>query len=519
LLSSLRDRWFFPVLAFLGIGLLIEVGLAISARALRPAELSVHAASVSLPETESFDPALVDSFMTNNLRRMGVPAASVAVVHQGNILHAAGYGTRSDGRPVTADTVMPIASLTKSFTALAIMMLVEQHAMSLDAPVREMLPEFALSDPRAARITIRQLLEQTSGLAPRGLPPEPALRPASLRDRLHWLRDSMLVSDPGAAYNYCNDNYNILAAVIERVSDQSFESFMESRIFRPLGMHETRVELATREPLADVASARMLVYGLPITRTMQDEFMGGGGGILSTAHDMARWLVFQNTGNTPEGDVLLSPASLERLHTPSPPDSSYAFGWIRETAPDGTLSFQHSGKAPPFASHERLFPATGYAYAFVLDGFHSFNAEAASFVSGLNAVLNGKRPAIGPPYVLLGLPFGALADQFMALLTVLALTVGVVGILRAPRWTQRRAASGFVIAILRCLPYALALLLPLALPVLLSVVNRGAVVPWSVIIAAWPPLPILIAATSLASGALLVARAAHAVKSHRSAPI
>jgi hypothetical protein len=62
------------------------------------------------------------------------------------------------------------------------------------------------------------------------------------------------------------------------------------------------------------------------------------------------------------------------------------------------------------------------------------------------------------------------------------------------------------------------MLLPLALPVLLSVVNRGAVVPWSVILAAWPPLPILIAATALASGALLVARAAYAVKSHHSAP-
>ena len=77
------------------------------------------AASVSLPENESFDPALVDSFMTENLRRMGVPAASVAVVHRDYIVHAAGYGTRSDGGPMTADTVMPIASLTKSFTALA----------------------------------------------------------------------------------------------------------------------------------------------------------------------------------------------------------------------------------------------------------------------------------------------------------------------------------------------------------------------------------------------------------------
>jgi CubicO group peptidase (beta-lactamase class C family) len=446
---------------------------------------------------------------------MGVPAAGVAVVHHGQIVHVAGYGTRSDGQPVMPDTVMPIASLTKSFTAVAIMLLAEQRAIDLDAPVRERLPAFALADPRGARITIRQLLEQTSGLAPRSLPPEPALRPATLDDRLRWLRNATLVSEPGTAYNYCNDNYNVLAALIERLSGEPFASFMASRVFRPLGMNDTRVELSVREPLAGVASARMLVYGLPITRAMQDEFMGGGGGILSTARDLARWLVFQSTGASPEGAALLSPASLERMHTPSGPNGGYAFGWIRETAPDGTVSFNHSGKAPPFASHERLFPATGYAYALVLDGFHSFNAEAASFVTGLNALLNAKEPAIGAPYVLLGLPFGALADHVMAMLTVLALTAGLVGVLRAQRWAQRRATGSVAIALLRCSPYALAVLLPLALPVLLSVVNRGATVPWSVIFSAWPPLPILIVVGAAASAAVLAARAAHAVQRGR----
>lgn len=513
---ALRDRWFFPVLVFIALAIVVEAGLEVGARALRPAEIPVHSASGSPSASDSLDPARVDAFMTENLRRMGVPAASVAVVHRGQIVHAAGYGTRSDGQPVTTDTVMPIASLSKSFTALAIVMLAEQGAIDLDAPVHEVLPEFTLADPRAARITLRQLLEQTSGLAPRSLPPEPALRPASFDDRVRWLRDATLVSEPGAAYNYCNDNYNVLAAVIERVSGVSFASFMESRVFRPLGMNDTRVEISPREPLAGVASARMLVYGLPVTRVMQNEFMGGGGGILSTAHDLARWLVVQSTGATPEGAALLSPASLERMHTPSGPNSGYAFGWIRETAPDGSVSFHHSGKAPPFVSHQRLFPATGYAYAFVLDGFHGFNAEAASFIAGLNALLNSQQPAIGAPYVLLGLPFGALADHIMALFTVLALTVGVVGVLRARRWAQRRATGNVAITLLRCVPYALAVLLPFALPMLLSVVNRGAAVPWSVIFAAWPPLPILIVVAALASGAVLAARGAHALQRRRS---
>jgi hypothetical protein len=152
----------------------------------------------------------------------------------------------------------------------------------------------------------------------------------------------------------------------------------------------------------------------------------------------------------------------------------------------------------------------------VLDGFHSFNAEAASFVTGLNALLTANTPAIGAPYVLLGLPFGALADRVMAMLTVLALTVGVVGVLRAPRWAQRRATGGAAIALLRCSPYALAVLLPFALPVLLSVVNRGAAVPWRVIFAAWPPLPIMIVVAALASCAVLAARAAHALLRRRS---
>ena len=133
-------------------------------------------------------------------------------------------------------------------------------------------------------------------------------------------------------------------------------------------------------------------------------------------------------------------------------------------------------------------------------------------------MLSGQTPVIGPPYVLLGLPFGALADQVMAMLTAVALAVGMVGALRAQRWVKRRATGGSAVAVLRCLPYGLAILLPLALPLLLSVVNRGAAVPWRVIFAAWPPLPIFIAVAALASGAVLAARGWHATQWRRSSP-
>jgi hypothetical protein len=321
------------------------------------------------------------------------------------------------------------------------------------------------------------------------------------------MRGATLVSEPGATFNYCNDNYNVLAFVVERVSKLPFAEFLRTRLFDPLNLRDTRFYLTTRDQMAGVSVGQLLVCGVPLAQRMRAEFLAGGGGIVSTATDLARWLMFQNTRRrTAADDALLSAASLATMHTPAVAGSRYGFGWERETLRDGTTVIEHSGKAPPYVAHQQLLP-DGYAYAIVLNASHSFNAEAASFVTGMHELVAGRTPTVGPPFAFFGVSFGALADHTLALMTVLSLTIGVVGSMRASAWAARRRNRRTTLTIMRCLPYAALALIPAVFPWLLSVINRGAPVPWDVILSVWPPLPIFVVVSSVAGAAVAGARA------------
>ena len=126
--------------------------------------LALPAVSVTPGTPGSFDTAAADRFVNGYLRRSGLPGAAVAVIRDDHAVQVTGYGSDSLGRPVTADTPMPIASLSKSVTALAVMQLVAAGAVDLDRPVATYLSEFRLADSRTHRITVRQLLNQTSGM-------------------------------------------------------------------------------------------------------------------------------------------------------------------------------------------------------------------------------------------------------------------------------------------------------------------------------------------------------------------
>ncbi len=112
----------------------------------------------------------IDDYVRAYLDHTGLPGAAVAVTHGADVVRVAGYGHDSAGAPITASTRLPIASLSKSMTAFAVLQLVDAGRVGLDQPVTRYLPEFRLADPRGARITVRMLLDQTSGMADSALP-------------------------------------------------------------------------------------------------------------------------------------------------------------------------------------------------------------------------------------------------------------------------------------------------------------------------------------------------------------
>ncbi|HWN29187.1 MAG TPA: serine hydrolase domain-containing protein, partial [Actinomycetospora sp.] len=202
--------------------------------------LLVSATAVdAAPSRAAPDPAALDRYLAGARAATGLPGMAVAVTHGPDVVHLAGFGTDGNGGPVTPSTRFRIASLSKSFTAAAVLRLAEARRIALDAPVRRYLPGFATADADAsARITVRHLLNQTSGIADTGFPSITADE-QDLERRVASLRSARPVSEPGTEFHYSDPNYQVLARVIEVVTGEPWAQYLAREVFAPLGMTRT----------------------------------------------------------------------------------------------------------------------------------------------------------------------------------------------------------------------------------------------------------------------------------------
>ncbi len=225
-----------------------------------------------------------------------VPGASVLVLSHGTPLLRRGYGLADveEKTAATPATNYRLASVTKQFTAASILLLAEDGRLTLDDRIRHWLPSLPASDDA---ITIRHLLTHTGGLIDYEdiMPPEtgPLDLAAQLRDVdvLHLLeKEQRLYFPPGTDYRYSNGGYSMLALIVERVSGQSFQSFLHDRIFQPLGMQHTLAYVREGPPVPNRAYGYTQDNG---TWQRTDQSMTsavlGDGGIYSSIDDLARW--------------------------------------------------------------------------------------------------------------------------------------------------------------------------------------------------------------------------------------
>src|SRR3954451_19814106 len=178
----------------------------------------------------------VDGYVRAYLDHTGLPGAAVAITHGADIVRVAGFGHDAAGTPITASSRLPIASLSKSMTAFAVLQLPGPGRLGLDEPVTRYLPEFRLADPRGARITVRMLLDQTSGMADSAFPDLKLPQPHTLAEAVGRLREAGLASEPGAEFHYHNPNYEVAARIVEVVAGQPFAEYLRTHVFGPLGM-------------------------------------------------------------------------------------------------------------------------------------------------------------------------------------------------------------------------------------------------------------------------------------------
>jgi CubicO group peptidase (beta-lactamase class C family) len=299
-----------------------------------------------------------DDFVRAEMKRQNIPGLSLAVVKDGVVIKAAGYGVADlkTKAPATPETVYKIASVSKQFIATGIMLLVQQGRLGVDDSVRK----FIQGTPASwNRITIRHLLSHTAGLVRE----PPAFSPFKADTDAHLIESAYatpLRFAPGARWEYSNLGYVILAEVISRVSGQPWSDFIAERVFRPSGMAATRT--TTTEPVANKAagySDNDKLIDAPDWPAVR-----AGGAFLSTVLDLARWDAVLRS------NAILTEASRAQMWTPARLDGGtpalYGFGW-HVNRPGARRQVWHGGGLPGFKAQYRRYIDDGVTVIILMN--------------------------------------------------------------------------------------------------------------------------------------------------------
>jgi CubicO group peptidase (beta-lactamase class C family) len=283
----------------------------------------------------------VDDYLNAEIARRHIPGVSLAVVQKGEVVKLGAYGKANLELDVsvTPRTVFQIQSMTKSFTSTAILLLVEEGKLSLDDPVGKHLE----GTPEAWKgVTLRHLLSHTSGIKDFINEPTASIRlDVTEQEVLEATAPRDMNFQPGERYQYSNTNYHLLAMVIRKVTGKWYGDFLKERIFEPLGMADTRVNNIS-EVIPNRASGYLWRGGkLRNGEYVADSILAyGGGGIVSTAPDMAKFAAALRT------EKLLKKSSLEQAWTGvklnDGSTSSYGLGWALDRK-EGHRSVGHGG--------------------------------------------------------------------------------------------------------------------------------------------------------------------------------
>lgn len=317
-----------------------------------------------------FHPAVradaVDDFVTTQMQKRHIPGLSLAVIKEGKVVKMRGYGLASVelGSPATENSVYQIASMTKSFTATAIMMLVEDGKLGLDDKITAHLDGLPVA---WGEITIRHLLTHTSGLVSDPVPwsLETVGRPYTREELLKIITGAPLQFPPGTMYRYANSDYYLLALIIEKAGGKSYGEFLSERIFTPLGMTATRAN----DPW-EIVPGRVSGYGwehdkLNIPPSIHPSQMLGSGNLLSTVVDLAKFDAALMGGR------LLRKTSLEQIWAPAKingAETGYGLGWAISDY-RGHKIVGHGGNVPGFAAQLFHFVDDGTTIVLLCNKF------------------------------------------------------------------------------------------------------------------------------------------------------
>ncbi len=359
------------------------------------AVLLAFAASAGAQAVDTQDAALksrVDRIATQVLEETGVPSASVAVVKGGKLVYAQAYGKArlEPATPATAAMRYSIGSISKQFTATAILLLQEQGKLKLDDPVGKYVPGLTRGD----EVTIRQILSHTSGYQdywPEDYVMTPMLKAESAQQILDTWAKKPLDFEPGTQWQYSNTNYVLAGAIVEKVSGEKLMDFLVEHVFRPLGMQSVWNSDETKLTQTDATPYYRHALG-PLRPAPKEGrgWMFAAGELAMTAHDLALW------DESMIARSVLKPESYKEMFTEvklkDGKATHYGLG-VEVIDRDGHRSIEHSGEVSGFVSDNEVLVDDGVAVAVLTN---QDAVGAASTIARLVAPAVAEFPLTAP---------------------------------------------------------------------------------------------------------------------------
>ncbi|WP_245548282.1 serine hydrolase domain-containing protein [Nocardia pneumoniae] len=341
--------------------------------------------------------------------RRPVVGAAVGVVRDGR-MEFAGHGLAdiAANRPVTEDTIFRIASITKTFTAIAVMQLWERGLIDLDAPASKYLRAYRLvpADPHFGPVTVRHLLTHTSGIGEtahplrvlgpdfgESVPPGTQVPPLSE----YYRRGLRVQAEPGTRWTYTNHGFATLGQIVADVTGVPFAIYLREHLFRPLGMNDTSLAAPDLTPMRRATGYTLRAHG-PKEITHREMITAGAASIYSTPRDMGRYLTALLGGGRNEHGSVLESDTLAMMYAPQyqpdPRVPGMGLGFFRGTVGDHRV-VEHQGILPGFNAQIWLAPDDALGVMVFVTGGHQAMLWLPAETSGLlHELLGIAEPAI-----------------------------------------------------------------------------------------------------------------------------
>jgi CubicO group peptidase (beta-lactamase class C family) len=384
-----------------------------------------------LPDTTT---ERIDEFVSQEVKRHGIPGLALALVDDKQIIFMKGYGKADQaGRLVTPATPFILASASKPLTAVAVMQLVEAGKVDLDAPVQRYIPEFTLADASAAQqITVRHLLLHTSGLPVTAC--DTRGNAGTLAEYVAELQTVEPAAPVGTQHIYCSGNYNLLGRIIEKVSGQAFGKYIQDHVFTPLDMRQS----FTSESLAQdagMAEGYQWLFGLPLpTHHEYNPSQLPSGYMISSAEDMSHFLISQINEGQYMGTSIVSADTVAAMQVPGTErggEGGYGFGWVISPV-GGVPAVWHDGVNTNYHSLVLMMPEQRRGVVVLMNSFGIVAYESAykEIETGITQLLAGIEPAK---------PAQSLGNLYFAIDSILAviLALAVWPLARIRSWHHR----------------------------------------------------------------------------------